>query len=69
MFVQFLDCLQDRLLLVLEGHKAFRQEDFYIVLQIDVFLHVFIDQFQIEFVGGNGIVEPGIIAHRINEIL
>lgn len=56
MLVQFFQRLLYRLLLVLQGHEAFRQENLHVILQVDVFLHVFINKLQVKLVGGDGIV-------------
>ena len=68
-FVEFLQRLLHGLLLVLQRHESFGQEDFHVILQIDVFLHVFVDELQVKLIGGNAVVEPGFFLNGIDEVL
>ena len=55
-----------RLLLVFQFEKTGRQVDVGFLVDIDVFFKIFVQEFEIKFVGVNLVIEPGTALDRID---
>ncbi len=64
--IQYLFCGHNSLLLVIQLHEPFRQICFEILVNIDVFLEVFIQKFEVKVIWDYLVVEPGLFIDSVD---